>query len=84
MKIILTLSLFFVVICAYVVFKAIGMSKNNELKNEDCSVEGVCSIVHLNASKTVIDSMEGAKKTLDDFGVHDFSLSHFLDSLNGG
>ena len=83
MKIILTLALLFVIVCVYVIIRAIYMSNHRGLKNEDCSVDGLRLIVHLNASKTVTDSIEGAQKTLDNFEINDFSLPRFLSSLNG-
>ena len=66
----------------YVFVRILMMNRNRNFRNVNFSAIGVPSVVHFNESKTVTDSINGARKTLDEFGVDDFDLDSFYKSLN--
>ena len=80
--ILLTFLSLVIIFVVYVFVRALMLNRNREFRNVHYSAVGVPLVVHFNESKTVTDSINGARKTLDEFGINDFDLNSFYKSLN--
>lgn len=83
-SVLILLLLFLIVVLFIVVVSAISLSKKSYMNSIVDSQNGIASIVHDNASKTVTDSMSGAMQTINTFGFQDFDVDNFYNSLNIG